>query len=67
MERLDTPTLIRLTDAVVAALKSERHRLSAVNPQFSYYQRLVDFARYDHNELHRIHSHVVKHGGFAGL
>jgi len=52
---------------IESALERERSRLGSVSPQFSYYQRLAEFAKGDASILQRVCSHIKVSGSFDGL
>lgn len=57
----------RTVNNLLTALDSERRHLGECNPQYSYYERLVQRAVRDDNYLHTVREHIQKHGGFQGL
>ena len=50
-----------------AALANSRKSLGTVNPQYSYYDRLVQQARVDDAVFVRVYSHVLHARGLEGL
>ena len=52
---------------IESALARERSRLGTVSPQFSYYQRIAESAKWDDSILQRVRSHIKTTGRFDGL
>lgn len=52
---------------ILGALFIELKHLGQINPQYSYYERLVNLARNDQWALDRIYNHVLANGSFGGL
>jgi hypothetical protein len=64
---IESNSIAEITAEVDAALLRERARWSPVNPQISYYERLVETASHDQNALRRLYGHIHWAGSFAGL
>jgi hypothetical protein len=56
-----------MLQTLLAHLEKARAYLGPVNPQFSYYQRLVNVAQVNDEALPNLYYRVQIQGGFVGL
>ena len=54
-------------EELLSYLHAESRRIGSVNPQYSYYERLVLMAEQDSSLLDHLYREVTHRGGFAGL